>query len=95
MGLNKEVTQQIVQEQKMHDTDTGSPEVQISLLNARIQKLTQHLRIHQKDHHSRYGMFKLVGQQRRLLRYLYNTDAPRYRQLIQKIGLRDLISRRG
>ena len=95
MGLKKEVTQQIVQEQKMHDTDTGSPEVQISLLNARIQKLTQHLRIHQKDHHSRYGMFKLVGQQRRLLRYLYNADAPRYRQLIQKIGLRDMISRRG
>jgi len=94
LGLNKDVTQQIVQEQKTHDTDTGSPEVQISLLSARIQKLTQHLRTHQKDHHSRYGMFKLVGQQRRLLRYLYKTNAPRYRQLIHKLGLRDVISRR-
>lgn len=95
MGLDKKATQEIIEDYKKHDTDTGSPEVQISLLNARIKQLTEHLRTHTKDHHSRYGMFKLVGQQRRLLRYLYNADAPRYRQLIQKLGLRDVISRRG
>jgi small subunit ribosomal protein S15 len=95
VGLDTQVTQQILQDHKKHDADTGSSEVQISLLNARIKQLTEHLRTHVKDHHSRYGMFKLVGQQRRLLRYLYNTDAPRYRQLIQKLGLRDVISRRG
>ncbi len=95
MGLDKRETQEILEDYKKHDTDTGSPEVQISLLNARIKQLTEHLRTHTKDHHSRYGMFKLVGRQRRLLRYLYNDDAPRYRQLIQKLGLRDVISRRG
>jgi len=95
VGLDKKATQEILEDYKKHDTDTGSPEVQISLLNARIKQLTEHLRTHTKDHHSRYGMFKLVGRQRRLLRYLYNVDAPRYRQLIQKLGLRDVISRRG
>ena len=95
MGLDKKATEEILEDYKKHDTDTGSPEVQISLLNARIKQLTEHLRTHTKDHHSRYGMFKLVGRQRRLLRYLYNADAPRYRQLIQKHGLRDVIRIRG
>ena len=61
MGLDKKATQEILEDYKKHDTDTGSPEVQISLLNARIKQLTEHLRTHTKDHHSRYGMFKLVG----------------------------------
>ena len=95
MGLDAQATQQVIRDHEKHDADTGSPEVQISLLNARIKQLTEHLQTHKKDHHSRYGMFKLVGQQRKLLRYLYKTDAPRYRQLIQKLGLRDVISRRG
>ena len=95
MGLDKKETQEILEDHKKHDTDTGSPEVQISLLNARIKQLTEHLRTHTKDHHSRYGMFKLVGRQRRLLGVLYIADAPRYRQLLELLGLRDVVSSRG
>ena len=71
-----------------HDTDTGSPEVQVALLTERINDLTEHLQTHQKDHHSRRGLLKLVGRRRRLLNYLDNNDVERYRALIAKLGLR-------
>jgi small subunit ribosomal protein S15 len=73
---------------RQHDTDTGSPEVQIALLTDRIDDLTEHLKNHQKDHHSRRGLLKLVGRRRRLLNYLDNNDVERYRALIAKLGLR-------
>jgi small subunit ribosomal protein S15 len=71
-----------------HDTDTGSPEVQVALLTDRINHLTEHLRVHQKDHHSRRGLLMLVGRRRRLLDYLAKNDVERYRALIAKLGLR-------
>ena len=71
-----------------HDTDTGSPEVQVALLSARIEDLTEQLKTHEKDHHSRRGLLKLVGRRRRLLNYLDNNDVDRYRALITKLGLR-------
>ena len=71
-----------------HDADTGSPEVQVALLTDRINDLTEHLKTHQKDHHSRRGLLKLVGRRRRLLNYLDNNDVERYRALISKLGLR-------
>ncbi|HIF65002.1 MAG TPA: 30S ribosomal protein S15 [Acidimicrobiia bacterium] len=71
-----------------HETDTGSPEVQVALLTERIEDLTGHLKTHVKDHHSRRGLLKLVGQRRRLLNYLANNDVERYRALITKLGLR-------
>ena len=70
------------------DADTGSPEVQVALLTDRINDLTEHLKTHQKDHHSRRGLLKLVGRRRRLLNYLDNNDVERYRALIAKLGLR-------
>jgi small subunit ribosomal protein S15 len=71
-----------------HDGDTGSPEVQVALLTARINELTEHLREHKKDHHSRRGLLMLVGQRRRLLAYLRRSDIERYRELVQELGLR-------
>ena len=71
-----------------HETDTGSPEVQVALLTDRINDLTEHLQTHPKDHHSRRGLLKLVGHRRRLLNYLDNNDVERYRSLITKLGLR-------
>jgi small subunit ribosomal protein S15 len=71
-----------------HDTDTGSTEVQVALLSERINHLTEHLKMHKKDHHSRRGLLKLVGQRRRLLDYLINNDIERYRAIIEKLGLR-------
>jgi small subunit ribosomal protein S15 len=71
-----------------HETDTGSPEVQVALLTGRIEDLTEHLKTHEKDHHSRRGLLKLVGRRRRLLNYLDNNDVERYRALITKLGLR-------
>jgi small subunit ribosomal protein S15 len=71
-----------------HETDTGSPEVQVALLTERIEDLTEHLKTHVKDHHSRRGLLKLVGRRRRLLNYLDNNDVERYRALITKLGLR-------
>ena len=71
-----------------HETDTGSPEVQVALLTDRIEDLTEHLKTHEKDHHSRRGLLKLVGRRRRLLNYLDNNDVERYRALIAKLGLR-------
>ena len=75
-------------EHRLHDTDTGSPEVQVALLTERINHLTEHLKVHKKDHHSRRGLLMLVGKRRRLLDYLADTDVERYRALIGKLGLR-------
>ena len=77
-----------ISEYSLHQGDTGSPEVQIALLTERINGLTDHLRTHKKDHHSRRGLLMLVGQRRRLLRYLQNTDLDRYRQVVADLGLR-------
>ena len=73
---------------KLHDTDTGSPEVQIALLTARINQLTEHLKLHKKDHHSRRGLLMLVGRRRRLLDYVKDRDVERYRGIVAKLGLR-------
>ena len=75
-------------EHRLHDTDTGSPEVQVALLTSRINQLTEHLKVHKKDHHSRRGLLMLVGQRRRLLDYVKNNDVERYRALIARLGLR-------
>ena len=80
--------QQIIAEYRTHETDTGSPEVQVALLTARINHLTDHLKTHQKDHHSRRGILKMVGQRRGLLNYLANNDIEKYRELIAKLGIR-------
>ncbi len=73
---------------KLHETDTGSPEVQIALLSNRISHLTEHLKIHAKDHHSRRGLLLMVGRRRRLLNYVKNKDVRRYRSIIKELGLR-------
>jgi len=73
---------------KLHDTDTGSPEVQIALLTDRIKQLTEHLKTHKKDHHSRRGLLMLVGRRRRMLDYVRANDIERYRAIVQKLGLR-------
>ena len=88
MALTQERKQQIIQEFKTHENDTGSPEVQIAILTEDIQNLTEHLRIHKKDHHSRRGLLKMVGQRRKLLAYLKNKDVNRYSALIERLGLR-------
>ena len=78
----------LIEKFKLHESDTGSPEVQIGLLTHRITYLTDHLKIHKKDHHSRRGLLKLVGQRRRLLNYVKNKDVKRYRSIIETLGLR-------
>ena len=78
----------IIETNKRHETDTGSAEVQIALLTEQINHLTQHLRIHRKDHHSRRGLLKMVGRRRKQLAYLNKTDVERYRAIIAKLGLR-------
>lgn len=88
MSLNLEQKQSIISKYRMHETDTGSPEVQIAILTERINYLTEHLKIHKKDHHSRRGLLKMVGQRRGLLNYLYQKDIERYRAIIEKLGLR-------
>ena len=88
MSLSKETKQQIIKEYAIAEGDTGSPEVQIAVLTARIQELTEHLKTNQKDHHSRRGLLKMVGQRRGLLAYLKKTDIERYRSLIERLGLR-------
>jgi len=77
-----------IAEHRTHETDTGSPEVQIALLTERINELNEHLKVHSKDHHSRRGLLKLVGQRRRLQTYLRNNDVERYRAINAKLGLR-------
>ena len=78
----------IIGEYRLHEKDTGSPEVQIALLSARIEYLTEHFKSHKKDHHSRRGLLKLVGQRRRLLNYIKGNDVERYRNVIKRLGLR-------
>ena len=80
--------QQIIADNRIHETDTGSPEVQIALLTARINHLTDHLKTHPKDHHSRRGLLKMVGQRRGLLNYLTKKDINKYREVIAKLGIR-------
>lgn len=86
--LDVEKRKGIIENFKLHDADTGSPEVQIALLSARIEYLTEHFKTHMKDHHSRRGLLKLVSQRRRLLDYVKKKDVERYRNVIQRLGLR-------
>ena len=88
MALESPVKQQIMTEYATVEGDTGSPEVQVAMLSKRISGLTEHLRVHKHDHHSRRGLLLLVGRRRRLLQYLARTDIERYRALIGKLGLR-------
>lgn len=88
MALQREQKNQIINDTKLHDSDTGSPEVQIAILTERITGLTQHLREHRQDNHSRRGLLKLVGRRRRLLAYLQKNDIERYRATIARHGLR-------
>lgn len=88
MPLTKTQKEDIVAKFRRHEGDTGSPEVQVALITGRIDYLTKHLQDHRKDHHSRRGLLKLVGQRRRFLRYLQNEDAERYRVLVEELGLR-------
>ncbi|MFW6035803.1 MAG: 30S ribosomal protein S15 [Halanaerobiales bacterium] len=86
--LTKEEKQNIINDYQIEENDTGSPEVQIALLSARIEQLTEHLKDHKKDYHSRRGLLKMVGKRKRLLRYLKNKDIERYRDLISRLGIR-------
>lgn len=86
--LQGEKKQGIIEAYRVHTTDTGSPEVQVAMLTQRIRELTEHLKIHTKDFHSRRGLLKMVGKRRRLLRYLKDKDFNRYRTLIERLGLR-------
>ncbi len=88
MTTTKEQKSELINQYRVHDGDTGSPEVQIALLSNRISYLTEHFKAHAKDHHSRRGLLKLVGRRRRLLDYLKKTDVERYRSIIDKLGIR-------
>lgn len=80
--------QQIIEDFKTHDTDTGSPEVQVAILTRRINELTEHFKVHKQDHHGRRGLLKLVGRRRRLLDYLKRKDLQRYKAAIERLGIR-------
>lgn len=86
--ITKEMKQQIIKDYQLKEGDTGSPEVQIAILTYRINDLNEHLKIHKKDHHSRRGLLKMVGQRRNMLAYLKKNDLERYRALIARLGLR-------
>ena len=88
MAQQVEKKSEIIEKFRTHDTDTGSSEVQIALLSDRISYLTEHFKVHKKDHHSRRGLLKLVGQRRRLLQYLKQRDIAKYRTIIQELGIR-------
>lgn len=88
MTMTREQKEEIIGQFKVHDTDTGSAEVQIALLTNRINHLTEHLKIHKNDHHSRRGLMKMVGRRRRLLDYLKKVDINRYRSILEKLNLR-------
>ncbi|MBN2373924.1 30S ribosomal protein S15 [bacterium] len=88
MPLAKEKKSELIDKFRLHEGDTGSPEVQIALLSGRITYLNEHFKMHKKDHHSRRGLLKLVGQRRRLLNYLKNKDLERYKVIIEKLGIR-------
>ena len=88
LGIEKEKKSGIIRESRRHETDSGSPEVQIALLTERINGLTEHFKSHVKDHHSRRGLLRLIGQRRGLLEYLKRIEIERYRQILEKLGLR-------
>lgn len=88
MPTAKETKEKIVGDYKVHDSDTGSPQVQIALLSTRINELTEHFKIHKKDHHSRRGLLKMVSQRRRLLDYLKRKNIEQYHDLVGRLGLR-------
>lgn len=88
MSITDEAKAKVIAEYRIHDKDTGSPEVQIAVLSERIKNLSDHFKTHKKDHHSRRGLLKLVSTRKRLLTYLQNTEIERYRALIQRLGLR-------
>ena len=88
MSLTKDTKKQIIDKYRLHDHDSGSPEVQIALLTERIKGLTEHFRVHKKDHHSRRGLLKMVGMRRRLLDYLKANQIDRYRSIVKDLGLR-------
>jgi len=88
MALSQERKQEIIQSFQVHEKDTGSPEVQIAILTERINYLNEHLKANKKDHHSRRGLLKMVGQRRSLLEYLKNNDFDRYRNIVTRLGLR-------
>ncbi len=84
----KEKKNEVIAANRLHETDTGSPEVQIAILTARINELNEHLKVHKKDNHSRRGLLKMVGKRRKLLVYLQNNDIERYRSIVANLGLR-------
>jgi small subunit ribosomal protein S15 len=86
--MRKEEKVEVIQQNKLHETDTGSPEVQIAILTKRINDLTEHLKQHKKDHHSRRGLLKMVGHRRNLLNYLMKKNVERYRETISRLGIR-------
>ena len=88
MGLTQQSKAALIERYRNHDNDTGSPEVQIALLSERIATLTEHFKVHKKDHHSRRGLLKMVGQRKRLLNYLKTKDLESYRKLIKELGIR-------
>jgi small subunit ribosomal protein S15 len=88
LAQTSEIKSKIIGEYRTHDTDNGSPEVQVALLTSRINELTEHFKTHTKDHHSRRGLLKLVGQRRRLLDYLKGKDVEKYRSTIERLGIR-------
>lgn len=88
MVFSSEEKKKLIDQYKQHDNDTGSPEVQIGLLTHRITYLTEHLKVHKKDHHSRRGLLMMVGRRRRLLNYVKNNDIQRYRNILETLGLR-------
>ncbi|MGI6144618.1 MAG: 30S ribosomal protein S15 [Clostridia bacterium] len=88
MSFKQEKKSEIINKYRIHENDTGSPEVQIAILTERINYLTEHLKVHKKDHHSRRGLLKMVGQRRHLLNYLMKKDLDRYRAIIESLGLR-------
>ena len=88
MRFEAEKKREVIEEYRVHDKDTGSPEVQIALLTERIRYLTEHFKLHKKDHHSRRGLLKLVGQRRSLLNYLKKKGIERYRSVIERLGIR-------
>jgi len=88
VALTQEIKREIIEKFKLHDKDTGSTEVQVALLTSRINRLTEHFKVHKKDHHSRRGLLKLVARRRKLLNYLKRKDEQRYLALIKELGLR-------
>jgi small subunit ribosomal protein S15 len=86
--LTKDAKAEVMGDHRRHETDTGSPQVQVAILTERINQLTEHLKTHKKDHHSRRGLLQMVGRRRRLLNYLQRTDLDGYRELTKKLGLR-------